>query len=575
MLRTRSTREAKIEFGEAVASRLKLSPDGTKVLWPQPHDSDLDPQNWSDRRKNLLLFIVTLAAIVPDFDSGIGIAAIFALAEQYNTTPGVINNLEYLLTWLGHFDCSLDICITSAAGWGGIAAIIFVNRYGRSSMILISQFSQGLGARILNWSDLRSRLEDFHRYHEVTVRQYFEDFLIPILAMRCLTAFFGTAPQVTGLYIVTDLFPFHLQARKLNIWTMGFIISPFLSPFALGFLVARQHWRWSYGVGCFYSVIVVTLITFFMEETLYDRTLKPVPPRPTDGLRYRVETLLGITGVKMAKYRATWIGAIVSPIRVVWRPHVLSILIFEVILVTIVIDFPLTLCSHLGCNLWVTNAVFLGEDPPVGYAFGPLIIAGLYATPIVSVIIGELMGRYMNDWIMNASIRRNEGVFEAESRLWACYTAIPLFICGFLVLGASFQKHLGVGAIIIGWGISELAIMINTVAVYAYLNDCFPKHQGEVSALVNLARVLGGFAVAYFQVPWAAKNGALQTFGVETAIVTGLFILVVPWLQLKGNALRVNPFHPIATNLHLITRVLGTLLHTVVPQQHYILYACQ
>ena len=38
-------REAKIEFGEAVASRLKLSSDGTKVLWPQPTDFPEDPQN--------------------------------------------------------------------------------------------------------------------------------------------------------------------------------------------------------------------------------------------------------------------------------------------------------------------------------------------------------------------------------------------------------------------------------------------------------------------------------------------------------------------------------------------------
>ena len=41
--------------------------------------------------------------------------------------------------------------------------------------------------------------------------------------------------------------------------------------------------------------------------------------------------------------------------------------------------------------------------------------------------------------------------------------------------------------------------------------------QGEISALLNLARVLGGFSVAYFQVPWAEKRGALQTFGVEAA----------------------------------------------------------
>lgn len=38
-------REAKIEFGEEIASKLKLTADGTKVLWPQPTDDPEDPQN--------------------------------------------------------------------------------------------------------------------------------------------------------------------------------------------------------------------------------------------------------------------------------------------------------------------------------------------------------------------------------------------------------------------------------------------------------------------------------------------------------------------------------------------------
>jgi len=123
-----------------------------------------------------------------------------------------------------------------------------------------------------------------------------------------------------------------------------------------------------------------------------------------------------------------------------------------------------------------------------------------------------------------------------------------------VVLGASLQKHLGTGALIMGWGIAELAIMINTVAVYAYLNDCFPKHQvgpfwctlnkrtllrhfcraRSVLSLIWLAHLevqstlilhfavtkctkYIGFSVAYFQVPWAEKYGALQTFGCEAA----------------------------------------------------------
>ena len=49
----------------------------------------------------------------------------------------------------------------------------------------------------------------------------------------------------------------------------------------------------------------------------------------------------------------------------------------------------------------------------------------------------------------------------------ACYIAIPLYICGFVVLGAAFQNRESVGAIVMGWGIAQVAIMVNTVAVCA------------------------------------------------------------------------------------------------------------
>ena len=68
---------------------------------------------------------------------------------------------------------------------------------------------------------------------------------------------------------------------------------------------------------------------------------------------------------------------------------------------------------------------------------------------------------------MDRGIKRNNGVFEAEVRLWACYIAVPLYLCGFLVLGAAFQNKLSVGAVVMGWGIAEVAIMINTVAICA------------------------------------------------------------------------------------------------------------
>lgn len=34
------------------------------------------------------------------------------------------------------------------------------------------------------------------------------------------------------------------------------------------------------------------------------------------------------------------------------------------------------------------------------------------------MILGQVIGRYVNDSIASRAIRRNKGVFEAESRLW-------------------------------------------------------------------------------------------------------------------------------------------------------------
>ena len=64
---------------------------------------------------------------------------------------------------------------------------------------------------------------------------------------------------------------------------------------------------------------------------MYDRTVKPIPQRPSTGMRYRVESLIGITGAEMAKYRSSWHEIILSPFDIVWRPHLLGAVIFEVL----------------------------------------------------------------------------------------------------------------------------------------------------------------------------------------------------------------------------------------------------
>jgi len=139
----------------------------------------------------------------------------------------------------------------------------------------------------------------------------------------------------------------------------------------------------------------------------------------------------------------------------------------------------------IGIN--VTISVFLESPPPFGFGLNSTIVSAIYATPVVAVIIGELLGRYLNDWFMNREIRQNNGVFEAETRLWTCYIGVSLYVVGLVILGTALQDHLNKAAIIIGWGTAQAGVLVTTVAVYAYCTDCFPREQGEISALLNLS----------------------------------------------------------------------------------------
>ncbi len=68
----------------------------------------------------------------------------------------------------------------------------------------------------------------------------------------------------------------------------------------------------------------------------------------------------------------------------------------------------------------------------------------------------------------------------------ACYIAMPLYICGFVLLGASLQNHLSVVALIFGWGIAQLGIMIATVSVCEHRLWFSPK----IISSVRCRRVL-------------------------------------------------------------------------------------
>ena len=72
----------------------------------------------------------------------------------------------------------------------------------------------------------------------------------------------------------------------------------------------------------------VQLITFIPR--LYFRHEGQVVSERQSGLWNRIKSLIGITGFRSARTEPTWKEVCIAPLRVVWRPQIFFILIFEV-----------------------------------------------------------------------------------------------------------------------------------------------------------------------------------------------------------------------------------------------------
>jgi MFS family permease len=112
-------------------------------------------------------------------------------------------------------------------------------------------------------------------------------------------------------------FFFHEHARKIGIWGMAFVISPFLGPFLSGIISNSESWRVTFWIEFMIVGLALTYVALLGEETLYDRDNVDVqPPKPTGYLNHRFQMLTGIYGAKCKGRTTLW----KSTQNLIWLP---------------------------------------------------------------------------------------------------------------------------------------------------------------------------------------------------------------------------------------------------------------
>ena len=162
-----------------------------------------------------------------------------------------------------------------------------------------------------------------------------------------------------------------------------------------------------------------------------------------------------------------------------------------------------------------------------------------YFTPMVAVILGEVIGHWLHNFLADVYVKRHGGKFDPEARLIVIWLAIPCCIAGLVLFGFCYQQNYHYMVAAVAWGLYIFGLMITTVGLNAYLLDSYPEGAGEVAAWLNVARAIGGGVVTYFQLEWVDNSGADVCFGVEAVICFGSLLLFIVPLQTNGKKLRI------------------------------------
>lgn len=160
---------------------------------------------------------------------------------------------------------------------------------------------------------------------------------------------------------------------------------------------------------------------------------------------------------------------------------------------------------------------------------------------IIGTVIGEQLGGALSDGWMSRKAKKIDGRPAPEHRLWLSYSGFLLTICGlvvFLVQTAHATQGKWNVTPIIGVAIAGAGNQIVTTVLVTYAIDCHPEQSASIGVFVNFVRQIWGFLGPFWLPAMFATVGVAQSAGVVSALIIGVSIIPVLFLQFRGEKMR-------------------------------------
>ncbi|PGH13366.1 hypothetical protein AJ80_06360 [Polytolypa hystricis UAMH7299] len=463
---------------------LNLKTKGGVVLVPQPSDNVNDPYNWSDVKKNIIIWTLAFASGVtislgPMIAPGLTVAA-----ETYKVSLDQVSTylVGLFVLWTG----AGTFCTAAAATVWGKRPVFVIS----TLFLLVTNI----------WG-------------------YFAISFESLSVMRVVQGIASAPLETLVTSTVSDIFFVHQRGKKLAIWGTTLTTGVLLGQVISGYIIQHLGLLATFGIAAMIFCGLLPAIFFLVPETANTKSRKP------RGTEKTIDTIENNRNEPKKSYRkelrlfngrisdeSFWKLAI-KPLPLICFPAVVfSTFIYGTFFAWLVVF------AVLSTNVFASPQYGLTPSQ-VGLTNLPLLGVSLIGTPISGAIA---------DWLIRFLAKRNNGIYEPEFRLFLMIPATILSTAGFLGYGLSIDRSAPLAVPLVFMSLHSLSVPFAAAASFTYVIDCHPKDANQAFVTINFVKALFTFIASMYINGWYSARGPKEIFTWITVLNLGFSVLTIP-----------------------------------------------